>query len=203
MMDASRRSGRSSQVARHDHAGRAHYNEQSRLAKTIQRDGKTWGAAATTRTLAHANSSMTCYTCHTRGRRAASAATCRCRRTARSRCCTTRGSTTRNWTDYNFQVLRDDIVHARDATARSPATASRRCARPARCWSARRTRSASGSTTCSRRSRRRASAGRRSARSCRTPCGRRRRSSAPTATSRPTATTTRGWPTCCCRARTS
>ncbi|HYT75625.1 MAG TPA: multiheme c-type cytochrome, partial [Vicinamibacterales bacterium] len=44
--------------------GRPHYSEQSRYAKTIHRDG-TWGSTAAPDTLAHANSSMTCYTCHT------------------------------------------------------------------------------------------------------------------------------------------
>ena len=45
--------------------GNPHYSEKSRLAKTIQQDGKTWGKATqTNRKLAHQNSQMTCYTCH-------------------------------------------------------------------------------------------------------------------------------------------
>ena len=44
--------------------GNPHYNEASRLAKTLLKDGSTWGAPADDSKLAHANSRMTCYTCH-------------------------------------------------------------------------------------------------------------------------------------------
>jgi hypothetical protein len=45
--------------------GNSHYSEKSRLAKTMQRDGTTWGAVpADGSKLAHQNSKMTCYTCH-------------------------------------------------------------------------------------------------------------------------------------------
>ncbi len=46
--------------------GNPHYNEKSRLAKTLRTDGKTWGDVPKDESqLAHANSSMTCYACHT------------------------------------------------------------------------------------------------------------------------------------------
>src|SRR5262249_49113197 len=46
--------------------GNPHYNEKARLAKTILKNGKTWGAApGDENKLAHANSRMTCYACHT------------------------------------------------------------------------------------------------------------------------------------------
>src|SRR5215467_12033987 len=42
-----------------------HYREKSALAKTILRDGQTWGKTpADESSLAHGNRSMTCYTCH-------------------------------------------------------------------------------------------------------------------------------------------
>ena len=45
--------------------GNPRFSERSRLAKTIQRDGTSWGdAAAAPQALAHSNSSMTCYACH-------------------------------------------------------------------------------------------------------------------------------------------
>jgi hypothetical protein len=45
------------------------YNEKARYAKTIRRDGTTWGSVPTTKDdcarLAHAEDNMTCYVCHT------------------------------------------------------------------------------------------------------------------------------------------
>lgn len=53
------------QVADSITPGNPHYSERSRLAKTMQRDGATWGdAGADPKALAHGNSSMTCYACH-------------------------------------------------------------------------------------------------------------------------------------------
>src|SRR5580704_551688 len=46
--------------------GNEHYNQKSAWAKTIQTDGKSWGnVPADAAKLAHANSRMTCYACHT------------------------------------------------------------------------------------------------------------------------------------------
>jgi hypothetical protein len=90
--------------------GASHYSEQSRLAKTIQRDGRTWGSApAQENNLAHANSSMTCYTCHTSW--TPSCFGCHLSMTANRKMpmLHNEGLTTRNWTEYNFQVLRDDM----------------------------------------------------------------------------------------------
>ncbi|HEV3121381.1 MAG TPA: hypothetical protein VGY53_05740, partial [Isosphaeraceae bacterium] len=45
--------------------GNPHYSERSRLAKTLLRDGVGWGGVpADEAALAHSNSRMTCYTCH-------------------------------------------------------------------------------------------------------------------------------------------
>ncbi len=88
--------------------GRPHYNEQSRLAKTIQQDGATWGAAADSSKLAHSNTRMTCYSCHSSW--TTSCFGCHLAMTANQRkpMLHNEGLMTRNWTSYNFQVLRDD-----------------------------------------------------------------------------------------------
>ena len=91
--------------------GAQHYSEKSRLAKTIQQDGQTWGAVPSTgeSKLAHPNSKMTCYTCHSSW--APTCYGCHLSMTANQRMpmLHNEGLTTRNWTSYNFQVLRDDI----------------------------------------------------------------------------------------------
>ena len=86
--------------------GAPHYNAQSQYAKTMQKDG-TWGQG-TGGTLAHANSSMTCYTCHTSW--TPTCFGCHLSMTANRKMpmLHNEGLTTRNWTSYNFQVLRDD-----------------------------------------------------------------------------------------------
>jgi hypothetical protein len=102
--------------------GNAHYNEKSRLAKTILRDGKTWGAApgpsgSDESQLAHANSNMTCYACHTSW--TPSCFGCHLRQIANENTpmLHNEGASTRNWTSYNFQTLRDDVfMLGRDGT---------------------------------------------------------------------------------------
>src|SRR5271154_5024515 len=89
--------------------GNAHYSEKSRWAKTIRTDGQSWGdVPADPSQLAHANSRMTCYACHTSW--APNCFGCHLSMTANQRkpMLHNEGLTTRNWTAYNFQVLRDD-----------------------------------------------------------------------------------------------
>jgi hypothetical protein len=89
--------------------GNTHYSEKSRWAKTVRDDGKTWGALpADESQLAHANSRMTCYACHTSW--APNCFGCHLSMTANQRMpmLHNEGLTTRNYTSYNFQVLRDD-----------------------------------------------------------------------------------------------
>ena len=101
--------------------GAAHYNEQSRYAKTMRKDG-TWGAGAgalarDTSALAHDNRSMTCYACHTSW--TPTCFGCHLSMTANRKMpmLHNEGLTTRNWTSYNFQVLRDDSFFlGRDGT---------------------------------------------------------------------------------------
>ncbi len=90
--------------------GNEHYSEKSRLAKTLQQDGVSWGDVPTDQSkLAHANSRMTCYACHSSW--APTCYGCHLSMTANQRTpmLHNEGLTTRNWTSYNFQVLRDDI----------------------------------------------------------------------------------------------
>ena len=89
--------------------GNPHYNEKSRLAKTLRTDGVTWGDVPKDESqLAHANSSMTCYACHTSW--TPNCFGCHLSMTANEKrpMLHNEGLTTRNWTSYNFQVLRDD-----------------------------------------------------------------------------------------------
>jgi hypothetical protein len=89
--------------------GNEHYSEKSRLAKTIQTDGSTWGdARAAGDKLAHDNSKMTCYACHSSW--APTCYGCHLPLTANQKMpmLHNEGITTRNWTSYDFQVLRDD-----------------------------------------------------------------------------------------------
>ncbi|MFL6277020.1 MAG: hypothetical protein ACJ74G_17690 [Blastocatellia bacterium] len=95
------------------------YNEKAALAKTIQTDNKTWGGVPADETkLAHANSSMTCFSCHTSW--TPSCFGCHLKMKANQE----RGmlhnegeEELRNWTSYNFQTLRDDVfLLGRDGT---------------------------------------------------------------------------------------
>jgi hypothetical protein len=90
--------------------GNSHYNEKSRLAKTIQKDGVTWGEANGDQSqLAHQNSQMTCYACHSSW--APTCYGCHLPMVANQKMpmLHNEGLTTRNWTSYDFQVLRDDV----------------------------------------------------------------------------------------------
>jgi hypothetical protein len=90
--------------------GNPHYSEASRLAKTILKDGTTWGSApGNDSELAHANSKMTCYACHSSW--TTSCFGCHLPMTANRKApmLHNEGLTTRNYTSYNFEVLRDDI----------------------------------------------------------------------------------------------
>jgi hypothetical protein len=89
--------------------GNPHYNEKSRWAKTIRIDGKSWGDVPSDASqLAHANSRMTCYACHTSW--TPNCFGCHLSMTANQKkpMLHNEGLTTRNYTAYDFQVLRDD-----------------------------------------------------------------------------------------------
>ena len=90
--------------------GNEHYSEASRLAKTMLKDGSTWGAAEKDETkLAHANTRMTCYTCHSSWTTSCFGCHLPMYANAKKPMLHNEGLTTRNYTSYNFEVLRDDI----------------------------------------------------------------------------------------------
>src|SRR5881394_1584030 len=89
-----------------------HYNPKSAYAKTLRRDGTTWGdvpASDCKRSLAHDNSSISCQICHTSW--ATSCFGCHLPMKANQRAPLNKfeGITTRNFTSYNPQVVRDDV----------------------------------------------------------------------------------------------
>jgi hypothetical protein len=93
--------------------GNPHYSEKSRLAKTIQKDGVTWGnvpdVGGPNSMLAHQDSRMTCYSCHSSW--TTSCFGCHLSMTANQKMpmLHNEGQTTRNYTNYDFMVLRDDV----------------------------------------------------------------------------------------------
>ena len=88
--------------------GAPHFSERSRYAKTIQKDGTTWGSASDPGKLAHDNGAMTCYTCHTSWTPTCFGCHLSMVANRKMPMLHNEGLTTRNWTAYNFQVLRDD-----------------------------------------------------------------------------------------------
>ena len=88
--------------------GNVHYNEKSRLAKTIQKDGFIWGNSSDMEKLAHGDSRMSCQSCHTSW--TTNCFGCHLPMTANRKmpALHNEGQTARNWTAYSFQVLRDD-----------------------------------------------------------------------------------------------
>ncbi|MDW8344195.1 MAG: hypothetical protein RMM51_06850 [Verrucomicrobiae bacterium] len=90
-----------------------HYNEKSRYAKTLRRDGQTWGDVPPkeecARELAHDDSNIGCAICHTSW--ATSCFGCHLPMRANKRVPTNKyeGTMSRNYTTYNPQVVRDDV----------------------------------------------------------------------------------------------
>jgi hypothetical protein len=86
-----------------------HYNEKSRLAKTMQKDGKTWGSAPTqTSALAHSEERMECYTCHLSWTTSCAGCHLPVQANWRKTVNHFEGDLTRNWTSYNPQGIRVD-----------------------------------------------------------------------------------------------
>jgi hypothetical protein len=89
--------------------GDPHYNERSRLAKTLQRDGATWGFLPADQTaLAHSDGSMTCYTCHSSWMTSCSGCHLPQEADQKSPMNHYEGTVTRNYASYNPQVIRTD-----------------------------------------------------------------------------------------------
>lgn len=98
--------------------GNPDYNEKSAYAKTMQKDNATWGAAnVADSALAHQESSITCYACHSSW--VTSCFGCHLSMEANRKMPNrhNEGGDSRNFTSYNFQVIRDDIfMLGRDGT---------------------------------------------------------------------------------------
>lgn len=98
--------------------GSRDYNEQSRYAKTIRKDNATWGdVPGDSNQLAHRDNNMTCVACHSSW--VTSCFGCHLSMQANRKMPNrhNEGGNTRNFTQYNYQVLRDDIfMLGRDGT---------------------------------------------------------------------------------------
>jgi hypothetical protein len=90
--------------------GNVHFSEKSLRAKLMNKDGAVDSAMPQDDThLAHGNSSMTCYACHTSWTPTCFGCHLQMTANARRPMLHNEGLLTRNYTSYNFQVLRDDI----------------------------------------------------------------------------------------------
>src|SRR5580658_5604670 len=90
--------------------GNVHFNMKSFRAKLMTTDGIVASQMPQDdEHLAHANSSMTCYSCHTSWTPTCFGCHLQMTANARKPMLHNEGLTTRNYTSYNFQVLRDDI----------------------------------------------------------------------------------------------
>lgn len=98
--------------------GSRDFNEQSQYAKTIRKDNVNWGTVPSdSNQLAHRDSDMTCVSCHSSW--VTSCFGCHLSMQANRKMPNrhNEGGDTRNFTQYNFQVLRDDIfMLGRDGT---------------------------------------------------------------------------------------
>ncbi|HUE82995.1 MAG TPA: hypothetical protein VMM84_12850 [Pyrinomonadaceae bacterium] len=98
--------------------GSRDYSEKSRYAKTIQKDNQTWGSVpADDNRLAHRDENMTCFACHSSW--VTSCFGCHLSMEANRKMPNrhNEGGDSRNFTQYNYQVLRDDIfMLGRDGT---------------------------------------------------------------------------------------
>jgi len=89
--------------------GTPHFNPKSQRAKTIQRDGETYGGAVDAASLAHSDSRLTCYACHSSWM--TSCFGCHLSTSANNKmpALHNEGDSSKFWTSYNYQVLRDDV----------------------------------------------------------------------------------------------
>jgi hypothetical protein len=89
--------------------GHPRYSELSRLAKTLQKDGATWGwVPGDDSSLAHADTRMTCYTCHSAWATSCSGCHLPQEANVKSEIRHFEGGVSRNYASYNPQVIRTD-----------------------------------------------------------------------------------------------
>jgi hypothetical protein len=90
--------------------GNVHFSQKSLRAKLMNKDGVVVSdMPQDDNHLAHGNSSMTCYACHTSWTPTCFGCHLQMTANARKPMLHNEGLLTRNYTSYNFQVLRDDI----------------------------------------------------------------------------------------------
>lgn len=89
--------------------GHADFNLKSALAKTLQRDGQSWGTVVPDDRLAHANKTMTCIACHTSWTTSCFGCHLPQKANKRKPMLHNEGEDLRNYVEYNFQTLRDDV----------------------------------------------------------------------------------------------
>jgi hypothetical protein len=91
--------------------GSPNYNEKAHFAKTVRHDGMSWGTTDDddSNPLAHSNKSMTCYSCHSAWIPTCFGCHLEMAANRKMPMLHNEGITTRNWTSYSFQILRDDI----------------------------------------------------------------------------------------------
>ena len=83
--------------------------EQSRLAKTVQKDGVTWGEVPPNHeNLAHSNERVACFSCHLSWTTSCAGCHLPIRANWKKTANHFEGEETRNWATYNPQVARDD-----------------------------------------------------------------------------------------------
>src|SRR5204863_3485351 len=94
------------------------YSVKSRYAKTMRTDNSTWGdVPADDRLLAHRDSNMTCFACHSSWMTSCFGCHLSMQANRKMPNRHNEGGDTRNFTTYNYQVLRDDIfMLGRDGT---------------------------------------------------------------------------------------
>ncbi len=96
------------------------YNAKAAYAKTLQKGGSRWGDPSCPESqLAHDNSNMTCYACHTSWMTSCFGCHLPMRSNFRMPMLHNEGEILRNFTTYNYQVLRDDVfMLGRDSTVK-------------------------------------------------------------------------------------
>src|SRR5687767_4541370 len=94
------------------------YNEKSRYAKTIRKDNTTWGdVPSDANQLAHRDNDMTCVACHSSWMTSCFGCHLSMQANRKMPNRHNEGGDTRNYTQYTFQVLRDDVfMLGRDGT---------------------------------------------------------------------------------------
>ncbi len=95
-----------------------HYNPRAARAKLMQRDTAVWDDPnCPADKLAHGNDNMTCYACHSSWMTSCFGCHLPMRANMRMPMLHNEGEVLRNFTQYNFQVLRDDVfMIGRDST---------------------------------------------------------------------------------------